>query len=329
MIIRLNSFFKKNTLADYKSFLLYGNNIGKVEYCYDKIMSFLRSNGYKKILFDSEETHREKLLEKVEKYNHMNLFNEKFVLVISPNNNTINHDLFKLISGLKSHNFIIILKFSKLEKSSPLRKFFESSKNHVIIPCYENTNTEKVQIIREEASLFGLNLDEKKIMNISEILGNSEIDITKELEKIFILEKKNLGHLFYFSQNYYDDTSFLFNLVSGKPFISSELNRYTDFGKNQIRLVNNLIEHFFKLFTVKKLISEGESVFNALRELKPPLFFKFEKQFLSHVSRWSTPKIRTVLKELFFIQRMFLSGSLSSESRLEKVLLDFSLNEKC
>ena len=326
MIVRLNSFFNNSTLADYKSFLLYGNNIGKVEYCYDRIMSSLRSNDYKKILFDSDEIHKEKLLETVEKHNHMNLFNEKFALVISPKNNSINHELFKLISSPKSLNLIIILKFSKLEKSSSLRKFFESSKNHIIIPCYENSNIEKIQIIKEQALHFGLNLDQEKISNICEILGNSEIDIRKELEKIFILEKKNLGHLFHMEQNYYDDTSFLFNLVSGKPLVPSEFNRYTDFGRNQIRLVNNLIEHFFRLFTVSTLIKEGETVFNALQKLKPPIFFKFEKQFLAHVSRWDVPKIRTALKELFFIQRMFLDGCLSSESRLERVLLNFSLD---
>jgi len=324
LIIKLNSFLNNCNLADYKSFLLYGNNIGKVEYYYDKIMSSLSSNDYKKILFDSDDIHKEKLLETIEKHNHMNLFNEKFALVISPKNNSINNELLKLISGHKSLNFIIILKFTRLERSSTLRKFFESSKNHIIIPCYENTNIEIIQIIKEQASLFGLNLGETKISNICEILGNSDIDIRKELEKIFILEKKNLGHLLNTRQNYYEDTSFLFNLVSGKPLISSEFNRYTDFGKNRIRLVNNLIEHFFRLFTVKNLIKEGETAFNALRELKPPIFFKFEKRFLAHVSQWDTPRIKATLKELFFIQRMFLDGSLSSESRLEKVLLDFS-----
>ena len=326
MIIRLNSFFNSNTLTSYKGFLLYGNNIGKIEYLYDKIIQALCSNDYQKVLFNTDEIKKEKLLETVKKHNHVNLFNDKFALVISPNNNSINHELFKIISGTKSLNFVIVLKFSKLEKSSSLRKFFESSKDHIIIPCYESTNTEKIQIIKEQALLFGLNLEEKKILNILEILGNTEIDIRKELEKIFILEKKNLGHLFHSRQRFYDDTSFLFNLVSGKPLISSEFNRYTDFGKNQVRLVNNLIEHFFRLFTVKQRITDGESMFNALHELKPPIFFKFEKQFLAQVSRWDIPKIREILKELFFIQRMFLDGSLSSESLLEKVLLDFSLN---
>ena len=326
MIVRLNSFFDRSTLADYRGFLLYGNNIGKAEYFCDKIISSLRSNGYKKVLFDSDEIHKEKLLETVEKHNHLNLFNEKYALVISPNNNSINHVLFKLISKAKPLNLIMILKFLKLEKGSSLRRFFEGSKEHIIVPCYENTNTEKIQIIKEQALSYGLNLGEKKIVNISEMLGKTEIDIRKELEKILILEKKNLGHLFNVRQSYYDDTSFLFNLVSGTPLVSWELDRYTDFGKNYIRLVNNLIEHFFRLFTVKELIKEGESIFNALRELKPPVFFKFEKQFLAHVSRWDIAGIRKILRELFFIQRMFLDGALSSRSRLEKVLLDFSLN---
>ena len=92
--------------------------------------------------------------------------------------------------------------------------------------------------------------------------------------------------------------TFIFDMVSGKPFLYSDFNRYTEYGKNQIYLINSLIEHFFKLLVVKGRMIKGENMISALRGLKPPIFFKFEKQFISQVSKWGISDIRETIKKL-------------------------------
>jgi len=319
-----SSLIVNSTLPDFKGFLLYGNNLGKIEYCYDRIISCLIVKNFKKILLNSDELNKDKLMEAVNTYNNNNLFDDKFSLVLYLKNNALNSELIKLISGPELLNIKLILKFQRLEKSSALRKFFESSNDFAIVPCYENTDSEKIQIIKEQALSFGLHLSDGKVLDICKVLGNSEVDIRKELEKILILEKKNLDRKQFVKQYYYNETSFVFDVVSGKPFLYSDFNRYTDYGKNQIYLINSLIEHFFKLLVVKGVMIKGENMFSALRGLKPPIFFKFEKQFISQVSEWSVLDIRETIKKLFYVQRLFLNGALSSNSNLLSILLEFS-----
>ena len=81
-----------------------------------------------------------------------------------------------------------------------------------------------------------------------------------------------------------------------------------------MKIINALIEHFFKILTVKNKVSQGKAIYQAVKELRPPIFFKFEKEFQEHVRSWNQNNVIFVIKKLFDIQRNFLIGLTSARS---------------
>ena len=109
---------------------------------------------------------------------------------------------------------------------------------------------------------------------------------------------------------FFDESEFIFDIVTGnaKNF-NDNYQKFTDYEKNEIRLINALIEHFFKILLVKDKVSRGISVRQALKELKPPIFFKFEKIFENQVIIWKTKNIEFFIRKLLTAQKLFLRGS--------------------
>ena len=322
MILKFEQFQKKyNELDQNKFFLFYGNNYGKVHYCSSKIISYLKKKlMYKAICFSSSDFSKKNLREIFLNYDSDDLFGNNFLIVINIENKFSNKELIEIVKQNTLKSLKIILKTGRLDKSSALRKSFETKNEAIIVPCYEETFQEKVEFIREELKNDLLDVENSKIHELANCFGNQRLEIQNELEKIKILLKLKLHSNTSFISEIsntvdFDESLFVFNIVSGrdKNFLA-QYQKFTEYEKNEIKIINALIEHFFKMLTVKNNISQGKNLYQAIKELKPPIFFKFEKDFQEQVQNWNQNNIIFVIKKLFSIQKSFLAGLTSASS---------------
>ena len=322
MIIKFELFQKKySELSDKKFFLFYGNNFGKVNYCTSKIVSYFKKKLMcKPIFFSSSDFTKKSLKENILNYDSDDLFGNHFLIIINIDNKFSSKELIEIVKQNTLKNLKIIIKTERLDKSSALRKSFETVNQAIIVPCYEETFQEKVEFIREEFKNDSLDIESSKIHELANCFGNQRLEIHNELQKIKILLKlqDNSGDSFIKGipdTINFDESLFVFNIVSGrdKNFLA-HYQKFTEYEKNEMKIINALIEHFFKILTVKNKVSQGKAIYQAVKELRPPIFFKFEKEFQEHVRSWNQNNVIFVIKKLFDIQRNFLTGLTSARS---------------
>ena len=121
-----------------------------------------------------------------------------------------------------------------------------------------------------------------------------------------------------------DDTRFIFSLASKKKIgFVENYNKFTDFGSDNIRLITYLLEHFFRLLVVKTKLTEGLDIHMAVKQLRPPIFFKNLSEFKNQINMFSTSELKLVIKKLFISKQEFIRGRWASSSTLMLNLLLF------
>ena len=112
-----------------------------------------------------------------------------------------------------------------------------------------------------------------------------------------------------------DDTRFIFSIASKekKGFVKN-FNKFTDYGSDNMRLITYLLEHFFRLLVIKIKIYEGIDVSSAIKQLRPPIFFKNLPEFRQQLKMFSISELKFVIKKLLISKQEFISGKWSSSS---------------
>ena len=337
MIVKFED-FQKN-LENYRSFrffLFYGPNYGKVSDCANLIKSLKNvKQDFEIINLFSDEIKKEDLSRVFLECSTPNIFGSNTFLCFNLSNEKISKEIISNISKETNNDLIVVLKCNQLSPRSLLRAFFENNNNSISVACYEESEREKKTFIGNFLKNEGLNVSESLIDELSNVLSNQRLEIKSELEKIIILHKltpeaKSLQNsLTFMSESLTDDdTKFIFSLVSKKKsgFVKN-FNKFTDYGSDNVRLITYLLEHFFRLLVVKMKISEGIDIRTALKQLRPPIFFKNLPEFTKQVNSFSLSELRLVIKKLFISKQDFIQGRWSSSSIFMLNLMLFMCSE--
>ena len=207
-----------------------------------------------------------------------------------------------------------------MSPKSLIRSFFEKNENAICVPCYEENSKEKLLYIQNYLRDEGVEFNVSELNILSNSLSNERLEIKSELEKIIILFK-NFGkqHSFDFflshisESNYIDQSKFIFSLSSKqtKGFIKN-YNSFTNFGADNIKLVSYLLEHFFRLLVIKNKLDEGLDIKQALKQLKPPVFFKDVVFFEKQVLELTLDEINQMIRKLYQCKKSLIDGTGSS-----------------
>ena len=117
------------------------------------------------------------------------IFGSTTILIISLNNERIK-EITSYINQIEK-NCILIIKSNQLGPKSSLRTFFEKSKSHIIVPCYEETDQEKNQLISSCFKKEGIMVSENEVMSISNVISNERFEIKNEVQKLILVLKSS------------------------------------------------------------------------------------------------------------------------------------------
>ena len=334
MIVRFED-FEKNS-EKYRSlqfFLFYGPNYGKVNDCANLVKN--TKQNFEVLNLFSDEIKKEDLTRIFLESSTPNIFGSKTFLCFHLNNEKINKEIILNISKETTKDLIVVLKCSQLGPRSSLRSFFENRDDCVSVACYEEGEREKKIYIHNSLKNEGINVSESLTDVLSNNLSNQRLEIKSELEKIIILHKSAQEEhslestLSFISESLdNDDTRFIFSLASKKKkgFVKS-FNKFTDYGSDNIRLITFLLEHFFRLLIIKTKVNEGADIGSAIKQLRPPIFFKNLPEFKKQINMLSIIELKLVIKKLFISKQEFISGRWSSSSTFLLNLLLFLCSE--
>ncbi len=337
MIVKFEDFEKNlENFRSFRFFLFYGQNYGKVSECAALIKGFKDvEEDFEIINLFADDIKKENLSRIFLESSTPNIFGSKTFLCFHLSNEKISKEIISFISKEINKDLIVVLKCNQLSPRSSLRSFFENNANSISVACYEESEREKKEYIVNFLDNEEVKVSKPLIDLLSNSLSNQRLEIKSELEKMIILHKSSAEKKFpqsslsFISESLEnDDTRFILSLSSRekKDFVKN-FNKFTDFGSNNVRLVTYLLEHFFRLLVVKIKIGEGIDISSAIKQLRPPVFFKSLPEFKKQIHMFSTYELKLVIKKLFVSKQEFLHGRWASSSTFMLNLLLF-LNSK-
>ncbi len=301
--------------------LFYGENNGLKKDLKDKIKA--ANNKYEKITFFCDEIVKNKDI-LINEINNRSLFNTLKLIFIEQAND-------KIVEILEHSEKIIeeekIYLFSEtLDKKSKLRQYFEKSKKHGIIPCYQDNEINIKNLIREKLKKYeGLT---PEIINL--IADNSNLErgkINNELDKISsffinkILIKENIEELLNIKKS--DDFNQLKDeaLKGNKIKTNKLLNDTAIEDENNFFYLNLINQRINRLAEIDELKKNNKNLDTIISSLKPPIFWKDKSNVIEQAKIWNKKKIIIAMKKTHDIEIKLKSGSIIDKKLLLKNLI--------
>ncbi|MEL7488653.1 MAG: DNA polymerase III subunit delta, partial [Pseudomonadota bacterium] len=216
-----------------------------------------------------------------------------------------------LDGGYLAANALIIIEAGELSPRSGLRKLFEKAKRAVSLPCYVDGPEDVRRLAVAMASQEDLRFDEDALALAVSLLGDDRGVSRAELEKL-ILYKGLKGQRSAPETITLEDVRLM--LVDGvgdvldeaaaaaadgaPPALSRALFRSASAGASAIGFLRALQRSFMRLHTAQTFIAQGASPADAMKKLKPPVFFAEQKAFQHRLRRWPLARLETALDAL-------------------------------
>ena len=288
-----------DSLNNYSSILVYGQNIGLKDDIKEKIKE--KHKDAEIINFFQDEIIKKNEIVYSE-INNTSLFNEKKIIIL----HEVSDKIFKIIEELieKTGNSLKILVISgNLDKKSKIRNHYEKGNNIGIIPCYnDNLRTMSEYIKMNLKGYRGLT---PEIINL--IVENSGLN-----RKIINLEIKKVKHFFLDKNIKKEEVEELLNIKTNVGF--EEIRDATLLGNK--KKVNQLMgeieflpeDNFFflaqmstrvnKLLEIQNLNQECKDTEIAMENMKPKIFWKDKPIYIEQLKKWDIEQLKKVISAI-------------------------------
>ena len=287
--------------------LIYGNDYGLVKEVEKKIITHLLPNADEMAV---NEITAEQLKEDpgalLTELGSVSFFADERVIRINDATDSLTGAIEEALPEVSKENFLIVTA-AELTPASKLRKLFESSKVHLAVLCYKDDEVSIKQVIRQRLSEAKIQFDNDTLEFLAANLGEDRLVTNSEIEKIitFAGDARQLNFedaakiLAGSSQITLSDLAFA---VSAKNSAKIEKNLQRVFAEHvaAVAVLRSLAWHFERLLTTKIAVESSPNVDQAVRSLRPQVFFRQIAQFKTDVNKWNKGqliKALTMIKE--------------------------------
>ena len=226
-------------------------------------------------------------------------------------------------TNFKSNKVLVIIKSENLNKNSKIRGFFEKHKEYAAIPCYEDDVRSTMNLISQFQSDHKIKFNSDIKNYLIQNLSTDRLISKNELEKILLVisHKENEQIKFEDIQGILNDSSSnTLNMINeyvmyGKVNqVSKNLYRIFDEGTNAVAIIRSLLNYLVRLHKTQIEIKKTGNFDEAIKQLRPAVFWKDKDNFRNHCSKWPTMEILHYIERLLEAEYMCKShGSLSNE----------------
>ena len=193
-----------------------------------------------------------------------------------------------------------------LRPSSALRRLCEKSALAAAVPCYLDSGEGLARLIAKSLAGAGLAVDAEAMDYLADRLGGDRLQTRRELEKLVLYlgpaetrvslaaAQAAIGDVAAITL---DDLAFA---VAGgdQAALVRALGRSLREGGSAVAALRAVARHFDRLHQVAGARDRGEAVDQAMKSLRPPVFFKRGTAFRAQLSRWPTERLATALRLL-------------------------------
>ncbi len=317
------------------AFLVYGPNEGLIRHNIQSIKKLFQGDAEsEEKLINGKDLEKDKDL-LADELLSISMFNEKKIVQIE-NLREKDFEILKNATSLNSHNTMMIVKSDSLAKSSKIRKFFESDKYFFSLACYEDDTKTLVSTIEKFMKENNLTFNRDIKNYLIQSLSNDRMVCENELEKIKLFytnsdERVDLNTVKILLNDEGSKNIQIMNesVLYGKTSKSiSIIKKLLSEGANPVTLIRSLSNYLKRLKLTKIQVKKGDSFEDAIKSLKPPLFWKDKESFKYICAKWP---IEEMERSIYMLMNAEIDCKLDnklSSILCEKFLIDISVKGK-
>ena len=214
--------------------------------------------------------------------------------------------LSDLLDTANSDRALVIVDAGDLGPRSKLRKLFEAADNSAAIACYSDDGRTVEAVIRETLTAKKLTITADALQYLCDNLGGDRLVSRSELEKLVLYMGEGGGEVTLSeavacigdSANMtLDDLAFA-SASGDLDRLTRLIDRVHQEGTAPIAILRVLARHFQRLHLASALITGGKSPEQAMKSLRPPVFFKQSNAFRSQCTRWPSALLESTLESI-------------------------------
>ena len=263
--------------------------------------------------------------------NSISMFNSYKLIILESLKDKNMSEIESVIDSSPTQTMLIV-KADNLKKTSKLRKLFENNAQCYALACYEDDAKSMMRLIDNFMKENNISIDRDIKNYLMQTLSTDRMISFNELQKISLFYANddttpNLEEI----KNLLNDTSsnnlqkmnesvMYGNTVKSSNIVSKLLSE----GSNPISILRSLINYLKRVQKVKVEMKKGSNFDNAIKFLRPPIFWKDKDNFQQHCVRWPLSKIEKNLSQLLDAEI-----DCKTNSKLSSILCERSILTIC
>ena len=319
----------------FQSFLIYGPNEGLVRENIEIIFkNFSKGADCERVNISGKQLDDSATILNDE-ISSISLFSEKkFVILESTKEKHVS--LIEDALSLDFKNTCMVLKQDNLTKSSNIRKLYEKSKNHFSLACYDDDIKVLSSLLENFQKEHNVAFDSDVKSFLLNNLSNDRMVIKNELEKILLslseddrkvdVEKlRNILHDSAHTDFQQINNSILFgNTEKG----SKSLEKLFNLGTNPVAILKSFNNYIMRIRLTQVELSKGKQFDEAIKVLRPPVFWKEKSDFKRHCLMWPANVIENIINEVISSEIKCMTNNIIAKEQCEKTLFGISSTAK-
>jgi len=200
---------------------------------------------------------------------------------------------------------LVIVGAGNLTPRSSLRRLFENTEACAALPCFPDDEAGLAQLVRNSLGKDGISIDPHTLDAATALLGNDRQANRREIEKLVLFAGPS-GHLseemvlscLGDSAEASAEEAVLSAAEGNYDDLVEQLVRVWADGTEPVAVIRNAQRHFQRLHYVLAQTNGGAPLDSAIKQLRPPLFWRVAGRFRAQLSNWSMDGIETSLSRL-------------------------------
>ena len=210
--------------------------------------------------------------------------------------------VFKAFLGHPEGDALVVAEAGDMGPRSPLRGLCERAANAAALACYGDDANSLRKVIADTLGRHGLRASRDALAFLAANLGSDRLTTRSELDKL-ALYKGGPGTVELddavtcVGDNATMTLDAIIHAAGGgeQAELDRTLTRALAEGIQPVAILRAMARHLQRLHLASAMVAAGSPPEQAMKALKPPVFFKFKGRFASQLRRWPTRRLADAL----------------------------------
>lgn len=195
---------------------------------------------------------------------------------------------------------LLVFSAGDLPPRSPLRQLVEAAENALAIPCYDDDARSLDDLVRRTLAEHKLAIEPEAARALIDSLGADRMVARGEVEKLALykgadsdrtIRLADVAAVIGDSATLALDEVAAATVGGNLPQLDRALTRAFVQGENPIPILRAVARRLLRLYEAAGLVAEGVRPEDAIKRLRPPVFFKEVPSFIGQLQRWTPERV--------------------------------------